>query len=80
MCFNQVKLKHNRILPHLTQYSVLTLIEFNVSNHNRRLLADHFLDPQVHSNCFVNNKPVFDRKLTFIDHVSQSSTVGQDVM
>ena len=54
------------------------LIALNVSNYNKRLLADHFLDPQVHSNGFVNNKPVFDRNLTFIDHVSQFSTVGQD--
>ena len=27
---------------------------------------------------FVNNKPAFDRKLTFIDRVSQFSTMGQD--
>ena len=48
------------------QYSVLKL---NVSNYKARLLADHFLDPKVHSDGFVNNKPVFDRNLTFIDHV-----------
>ena len=43
----------------------------NISNHNGRLLADQLLVPQNYSKGFVNNKPVFDRNLTFIDHVSQ---------
>ena len=50
----------------------------SVKNHNVRLQADHFLDPQIYSKGFVNNKPVFDRRLTFIDRVSQVSTGGQD--
>ena len=33
----------------------------NVSNHNGRFLADHFLDPQIYSKHFVKNKPEFDR-------------------
>ena len=39
-------------------------------------LADSFLDPQIYSKGFVNNKTFFDRKLTFIDRVSQLSTWG----
>ena len=39
----------------------------SIWNHNVRLQADHLLDPQINSKGFVNNKPVFDRKLTFID-------------
>ena len=50
----------------------------NVSNRNGRLVACHFLNPQTNSKAFVNNKPVFDRNLTFIVHVSQFSTGGQD--
>ena len=50
----------------------------SVWNHNVRLQADYFLDPQIYSQGFVNNKPVFDRKLTFIGRVSQFSTGGQD--
>ena len=72
-----MKLKRNRILPHLTQYLVLTLLTLCVLNYNVRLQADHFLDPQIHSKGFVNNKPVFDRKLTVFDRVSQFSTGGQ---
>ena len=43
-------------------------------NHNVR----HFLDLKIYSKGFVNNKPVFDIKLTFIGHVSQFSAGGQD--
>ena len=50
----------------------------NVSNHKASLLVDHFFDQQVHSNPFVNNKPIFDRNFTFNDHVSHFSTGGQD--
>ena len=39
---------------------------------------DYFLDPQKYYKGFVNNKPVFDRKLTLIDCVSQFSTGSQD--
>ena len=55
-------------------------MKLNVSNHSVGLLADNFLDPQVYSKGFVNNKPVFDRNLTFIDHasLSQVSTGDQD--
>ena len=60
------------------QYLLLTLMTLSVWNHNIRLQADHFLDPQIYYRGFVNNKPVFDRKLIFIDCVSQFSTVGQD--
>ena len=56
------------------QYFVLTLLTLNVSNHNVRLQADQILDPKIHSKGFVNNKPFFDRNLTFIDCVSQFST------
>ena len=55
-------------MPHLTRYSVLTLMTLNVSNHNGTLLADHFLDPQSIPS-FVLKKSVFDRHLTFSDHV-----------
>ena len=40
--------------------------------------AGHFLHPQVYSKGFVNNKLIFDKKLTFIDCVSQFSTGVQD--
>ena len=50
----------------------------SVSKRNGRLLVGHFLNPQIYSKAFMNNKPVFDRNLTFIDHVSQFSTGGQD--
>ena len=50
----------------------------SVWNHNIRLQADNFMDPQIQTKGFVNNKPVFDRKLTFIDRVSQFSSGGQD--
>ena len=53
-------------------------MRLSVSNHKVRLHADHFLDPHIFSKGFVNNKPVFDRKSTFIDCVSQFSTGGQD--
>ena len=33
-------------MPHLTRYSVLTLMTLKVSNHNGTLLAYHLLDPQ----------------------------------
>ena len=33
----------------------------NVSNHNRRLQADHFIDPQIY----------FERNLTSLGHASQ---------
>ena len=59
------------MLPHLTQYLVLTLMTLRVRNHNVRLQADHFLDPQIYSKCFVNKNPFFYTKLTFIDRVSQ---------
>ena len=42
----------------------MTLI---VWNHNKRLQADHFLDPQIYTKGFANNKPIFDRKSTFIE-------------
>ena len=42
-------------------------------------LAENFLDPQMYSKGFVNNKTFFDRKLTCIDRVSQLSTGGQHV-
>ena len=58
----------------LKQYVVLTL---SIWNNNVRLQADHFLEPQIYSKGFFNNKPVFDRKLTFNDCVSQFSTEGQ---
>ena len=48
----------------------------NFSNHNGRFLADHFLERQINSKCFVNNKPGFDRILKFIGHVSQFSRGG----
>ena len=76
MCFYWIKLKRNWILPHLTQYSVLTLLTLTVWNHNVGLQADHFQDLQIYSKGFVNNKPIFDRKLTFIERVSQFSTGG----
>ena len=40
--------------------------------------ADYFLNPQIYCKVFVNNKPVFDRKLTFIERVLQFSTGGQE--
>ena len=49
----------------------------NGSNKNVRFLADRFLIHKIISRV-LNNKPVFDRNLTFLDHVSQSSTGGQD--
>ena len=52
--------------------------EIKRRNHNVRRQADQFLDPQIFSKGFVNNKPVFGRKLTLIDRVSQFSTGGQD--
>ena len=48
----------------------------SVCNHNARLQTDNFLDPQIYSKDFVINKLDFDRKFTFIDRVSQFSTVG----
>ena len=60
------------------QYLVLMLMKLSVWNHNLRLQADHFPDPQIYLKGFVNNKPVFDRKWTFIDCVSQITTGGQD--
>ena len=50
----------------------------SVRNHNVRLQVDHFLDPQIYFKGFVNNKPIFNRNLTFIDSASQFSTGGQD--
>ena len=41
----------------------------SVWNHNVRLQADHFLDPQTYSKDSVNNKPFFDRQVTFVDRV-----------
>ena len=73
MCFYWIKLKRIRLLLHLTQYLVLTLLTLSVWNHTVRLQGYHFLDLQIYSKGFVNNKPVFDRKLTFIDCVSQFS-------
>ena len=66
MYLHLIALKRNRILPHLTQYLVLALLMLSVRNHKIRLQADHFLDPQTYSKGFVNNKPVFDRKLTVL--------------
>ena len=42
--------------------------------------ADHFLNPQTYSKDFVINKLVFDRKLTFFDHVSQFFTGVRMIM
>ena len=74
----QTQFSHVLILRLLSQYLVLTLMTLSVWNHNVRLHADRFLDPQIYSKGFVNNKPVFDRKSTSINRISQFSTGGQD--
>ena len=61
------------MLPHLTQYSVLTLMTLDVSNHHGRLLASG-----IYSKSNVNNKPVFDRNLTLINHGSTVHYWGQE--
>ena len=50
----------------------------NVSNHNGRLLADHFLDLHIIQRALLNNNLVFNRNLTLIDHVSTDTTGVQD--
>ena len=55
------------------QYLVLTL---SVWNQNVMLQNDLFLDPQIFFKGFVNKKPVFGRKLTFINCASQFFTGG----
>ena len=47
------------------------LMTLNVSKHLGRLLADfYFTGSAIYSKTIVNDKPVFDRNLTLIDHVS----------
>ena len=53
-------------------------MSLNVSNHNGKLLADHFLGPQFIPRDISNILSVFDRNLTFIDHDLQFTTWRHD--
>ena len=46
LILNKFQAEKNFATINTIRYSVLTLMTFNVSNHNGTLLADHFLDPQ----------------------------------
>ena len=53
---------------HLTQYSGLTLMALNVSNHNGTLSADRFWILNLFQE-FCTQQISFYRNFTFIDHV-----------
>ena len=51
----------------------------SVSKHAERLPADHFLDPQIYSKGFVNDKPVFVEIGRLLTMFHRFSSGGQDV-
>ena len=64
-----------RNLQSFTQYSVLTSMTLNVSNHNGRPLANHFPGSSIFSKSLLNNYPTFDFDRPYFNDLSLGARV-----